>query len=324
MLGIVGDRPVRLTYDRGDVELMSPSYDHERFKSLIGRLIETLTDGARHPVPRRPARRPGGSRSRTAAWSRTNATTWPTAERVIGRKVDLDVDPPPDLAIEVEISRSALDRMGIYAALGVPEVWRYDGEALRVEQLQPDGTYAEVTASPSLPFLPLDEVVRWLRLADTMGQTTWLRQFREWVRDELAPRLEGAVSRPPSMGSFEVVPCPTRVSRSEDLRSTASGSIAVEEVPAGAVILEYTGERVSREEARRREAATPGVTYIFRYDDESFIDGSAGGNEARFINHSCAPNCTIRREGGRAFIDRPRGDPPRRRAVLRLWIRCGR
>jgi SET domain-containing protein len=80
------------------------------------------------------------------------------------------------------------------------------------------------------------------------------------------------------------------------------GVFAVEEVAAGAVVLEYTGERVSREEAVRREAVNPGVTYILRYDDESFIDGSAGGNEARFINHSCEPNCTIRREGGRAFI----------------------
>ena len=65
--------------------------------------------------------------------------------------IDLDVDPPPDLAVEVEISRSALDRMGIYAALGVPEVWRFDGEALRVEQLQADGTYAAATEQPELP-----------------------------------------------------------------------------------------------------------------------------------------------------------------------------
>ncbi|MBV8076797.1 MAG: Uma2 family endonuclease, partial [Planctomycetaceae bacterium] len=113
------------------------------------------------------------------------------AERVVGRRIDLSVDPPPDLAIEVEISRSALDRIGIYAALGVPEVWRFDGEALRVEQLQADGTYREVAASPGLPFLSSEEVVQWLRLAETMGQTPWLRQFREWVRDELAPRFGG-------------------------------------------------------------------------------------------------------------------------------------
>jgi len=169
---------------------MVPSHDHERYRSLLGRLIETLTLELDLPC------------------DAAGSTTWrkqledrglepdecyylANAERVSGRKVDLEVDPPPDLAIEVEISRGAFDRLRIYAALGVPEVWRFDGEALRVEQLQADGTYREVAVSPSLPFLPPEEVVRWLRLADTMGQTPWLRQFREWVRLTLAPRLGG-------------------------------------------------------------------------------------------------------------------------------------
>src|SRR3954454_19090485 len=145
MLELVGDRPIRLTYDRGDLELMVPSHDHERYKSLLGRLIETLTLELDLPC------------------DAAGSTTWrkqledrglepdecyylANAERVSGRKIDLEVDPPPDLAIEVEISRSALDRMGIYAALGVPEVWRFDGETLRVAQLRADGTYADVAA----------------------------------------------------------------------------------------------------------------------------------------------------------------------------------
>jgi hypothetical protein len=81
--------------------------------------------------------------------------------------------------------------MGIYAALGVPEVWRFDGETLRVEQLH-DGTYAAGAASPSLPMLPLDEVVRWLRLAEEIeDHSEWGRRFRLWVREELAVGREG-------------------------------------------------------------------------------------------------------------------------------------
>jgi Uma2 family endonuclease len=186
MLKIVGDRrSVRLTYDRGDLELMSPSSVHDCFKSRLARLIETLTLELNLPC------------------EALGSTTWrrhprdrgleadecyylANSPRVIGKKtIDLDVDPPPDLAIEIEISRSALDRMGIYAALGVPEVWRFDGETLRIEQLQADRTYAEVEASPSLPFFPPAEIVRWLALAENLGQTDWLRQFREWVRATL-------------------------------------------------------------------------------------------------------------------------------------------
>src|SRR2546430_287465 len=74
------------------------------------------------------------------------------------------------------------------AALGVPEVWRFDGEVLVIEQLQADGTYTPVPVSPSLPMFPPEEVVRWVHRAEGVSQTQWMREFREWVRAELAPR----------------------------------------------------------------------------------------------------------------------------------------
>ena len=112
--------------------------------------------------------------------------------RIIDKEeLDLTIDPPPDLAIEIDISRSSLDRMGIYAALGVPEIWRFDGETLRVGRLSADGTYAPSPASVALPFLPMAEVVRFLRLAEGMDHSRWGREFRAWVRDELAPRYRG-------------------------------------------------------------------------------------------------------------------------------------
>jgi Uma2 family endonuclease len=191
ILALVGDGHTRLTYDRGDLELMSPSMDHEFLKTRVARLIEALTEELDIPCE--------GAGSTTWRKRLKECGLEPdecyylaNSGRVIGRKkIDLTIDPPPDLAIEIEISRSALDRMGIYAALGVPEVWRLDGETLRIARLQPDGTYTEVATSPGLPALPPDEVVRWMRLGEDMGQTPWIRQFRAWVRDELAPRLEG-------------------------------------------------------------------------------------------------------------------------------------
>jgi Uma2 family endonuclease len=191
LMRLVGDGPVRLTYDRGDLELMSPSLDHEDYKNLLGRIIEAVTEELRIPC------RGAGSttwrkRARERGLEADECYYLANFARVRGKRghLDLSIDPPPDLAVEVEISRSALDRMGVYAALGVPEVWRFDGEALAVHRLQPDGTYAVAPASPSLPMLAPGEVVRWLREAEALeDHSEWGRRFRDWVRDELAPRL---------------------------------------------------------------------------------------------------------------------------------------
>jgi len=82
------------------------------------------------------------------------------------------------------------------------------------------------------------------------------------------------------------------------------GVFAAETIPPGTVVVEYLGERIGREEAEQREAGQGpnGVTHIFAYDDHLFIDGAVGGNNSRYINHSCAANCAMRRENGRAFV----------------------
>src|SRR5438876_2601888 len=73
------------------------------------------------------------------------------------RRIDLRVDPPPDLALEVDVTHRSLDRMSIYARLGVPEVWRLDAGGLSCQVLQPDGRYAEQTHSLAFPqFAPVE------------------------------------------------------------------------------------------------------------------------------------------------------------------------
>jgi Uma2 family endonuclease len=100
--------------------------------------------------------------------------------------IDLKRDPPPDLVVEIDISPSALDRLAIYAALRVPEVWCFDGQSLRVQLLRPDGTYGESQQSQAFPFFPPGEVLRFLQLRNTFGETELLRQFRLWVRQRIA------------------------------------------------------------------------------------------------------------------------------------------
>ena len=188
LLGLVGDRPIRLTYDRGSVELMSPLYVHERSKGLLGRMVETITEELDIPMVAA-----GSTTFNSEALDRglepdecfylANAHRLRRTDRI-----DMAIDPPPDLAIEVEITAGVLKRLPIYAALGVPEVWRFDGETLSILLLQPDRTYAESEASAALPFLPMVEVARFLHDYDPTNDTRWARAFRAWVRDELAPR----------------------------------------------------------------------------------------------------------------------------------------
>ena len=82
---------------------------------------------------------------------------WIANESVVRGKleVDLTCDPPPDLAVEIDVTISSLNRQSIYAARGVPELWRFDGKTLRVHELQPNGEYAHLNTSPAFPFLPL-------------------------------------------------------------------------------------------------------------------------------------------------------------------------
>jgi Uma2 family endonuclease len=196
LLNGLGDRRVRLTYDRGDLELMSPSYRHETFGRLLGRMIDTLTLELNLPM------KGGGSTTfRRADLDRglepDECYYLANQPRVQGKEeIDLTVDPPPDLAIEVDITRSSLDRMGIYAALGVPELWRFDGESLQVYGLQADGTYALRPSSLSFPFLPMSDVVRFLIRGEAMDETPWVRSFRDWIRAEVAPRVPGAADAP--------------------------------------------------------------------------------------------------------------------------------
>jgi Uma2 family endonuclease len=188
MLEIVGERRIRVTFDRGTMEVTMPSQRHEQAAQLFGPFISRLAEEL--GVPYEPL----------------GMTTWrkPDAEKglepdqcyyiqnqsvVREREVlDLEVDPPPDLAIEVDITSSSLNRMGIYAELGVPEVWRYDGQTLTMFELHADHQYEACTESRSFPALRPADVERFVELGPVMDKLRWSRALREWIRNELIPR----------------------------------------------------------------------------------------------------------------------------------------
>jgi Uma2 family endonuclease len=179
----LGERPVRVTYDRGELEIMSPSNRHENRKKLLGRLIEALTEEMGIDIYS------SGSmtfqREDLLRGLEPDECYWVENEpNVRGRDdLDLEKDPPPDLALEVEITRSALDRMSIYAALGVPEVWRWDGKTLIAHVRTTRGTYRKSDRSKAFPFLPLSEFAGFLE-PTKLSETQLLRSFRAWVRNQ--------------------------------------------------------------------------------------------------------------------------------------------
>ncbi|MCI0463251.1 MAG: Uma2 family endonuclease [Gemmataceae bacterium] len=188
-------RQARLTYDNGMLEIMTLSHAHESYGAVLRRLIEALAEELDQPI------HSGGSttfhREALKQGLEPDECYWLRNERPMrGKKhFDITTDPPPDLALEVELSPPALDRMAIYAGLGVPEIWRFDGEQLRVYQLGTDGKYRLCEQSLAFPELPLEEIVRFVRESDTQEETRLVKSFRKWVREELLP-IWGKAKRP--------------------------------------------------------------------------------------------------------------------------------
>jgi len=182
LLEDLGDHRGRATYDGGRFELMSPSKKHEAIKKLLARLIELYAlemgidiESLGSTTFRRPDLERGIEPDECYYVQHAAA--------IRGRDdVDLTRDPPPDLVVEAEVTRCVIERLPIYAALGVPEVWRHNGERLRVERLGPDGVYRHAAQSGVFPHLPIDELDRFLVRRKEDGENAILRAFLEWVR----------------------------------------------------------------------------------------------------------------------------------------------
>jgi Uma2 family endonuclease len=184
ILNLLNDRPVRVTYNRGFLELMILSYAHERYKKLIARLVETLTEELNIPIEAA-----GSTTFKRKVLERglepDECFYIQNQAKIRGKKaIDLNTDPPPDLVIEIDITNSVSDRLEIYAALGVPEIWRWDNGTLQFWILQQQ-QYQQVTQSLNFPQLSTADLGTFITLSDQTDQTTVIRQFRTWVQNNL-------------------------------------------------------------------------------------------------------------------------------------------
>jgi Uma2 family endonuclease len=188
LLKIFAERPgVRLTYDRGELEIMAPLLEHDKDDRFLFRLVVALTEELGLPIVE------GGSttlrRRRRRRGIEADECYWiANAHQLAGRRrIDLRTDPPPDLAIEVDVTHSSLNRLGIYAALAVPEVWRLDGGALTFHVLGADGKYAVASHSRSFPLVTAPDLMNFVQQARQSGDSnTVIRQFRAWIHQRQA------------------------------------------------------------------------------------------------------------------------------------------
>lgn len=179
-----GDGGPRMCYDRGTLEIMSPLRKHEWLKRLLGRFVEILTLESRIPI--------SSAGSTTLKSQLKERGTEPDEsyyiqnEAAIRLKDDIDIaiDPPPDLAIEIDIASSSIDKLGVYAAFGIPEVWTWD-EGVKIFVLESAGGYAEAAQSLALPRLTPQILSRFLARRSVLGESGLVEEFRDWVRGGL-------------------------------------------------------------------------------------------------------------------------------------------
>ncbi|USR90869.1 Uma2 family endonuclease [Phormidium yuhuli AB48] len=178
---------VRIAYDSGTLEILTPLPDHERYKESLSDIIKDMAE-----VLERDYLSLGSTtwkrERQLAGVEADNCFYFENESRVRGRStVNLEQDPPPDLVLEIDLTHKSLNRLPIYARLGVPELWNYDVELgeLRIYQLQGQG-YESCTQSRIFPEIAIAEIPQLLKQYEPQGQLAMRRQLREWVRRQLS------------------------------------------------------------------------------------------------------------------------------------------
>jgi Uma2 family endonuclease len=188
MLRVVGERPIRVTYDQGTMEIFKTSFGHNSDAHRLGRMVDVLAEeldvdfeeGDTTTHKRKDLGK--GAEPDKCYWFGNNARYMRGK-----RQLDMDHDPPPDLVIEVDVTRTSLDRLKIFAAMGVLEVWRSPSRSLQVLHLQADGAYQPRTTSRNFPTPLVSSVAQFLKEARTVDKPAWIRSFRAFVREKVVP-----------------------------------------------------------------------------------------------------------------------------------------
>jgi Uma2 family endonuclease len=173
----------RFTYSEGMLEIMSPSTEHEKINLALAMIAELVAEEQEiefAPLGSTTFRR----RDLKKGTEPDSCFYIQNVERIRGKnEIDLTVDPPPDLVIEVEITSPAVPKLPVYARLGVPEIWLHDGRAPRILRLA-GGQYENSNRSGVLPRLTESVLSEFLEQSKTLSTLNWRRVVRTWARQQ--------------------------------------------------------------------------------------------------------------------------------------------
>jgi Uma2 family endonuclease len=184
LLDAVGEASsLRICYDEGTLRVMSPSSKHEYVTKLIERLVDRISTRQRIKVLFYGSATLKKQNEQKGA--EPDACFYIQTANVVGTKeqIDFNTDPPPDVVLEIDIHHESISKFPIYAAFGVPELWRYDGESLTIYHLL-DGQYVLADASQALPILTSAVLTEFLARSPKEDQYDIVLAFEEWLKGQ--------------------------------------------------------------------------------------------------------------------------------------------
>ena len=182
LLADCGDsHAARMAYDQGKLEIMAPSFPHERLKTLLTDLVVAMATGM--DIDFEQAGSTTFRREDVGRGFEPEASFYMQHVAAIrgNTSIELDTDPPPDLIIEIDITHPSLDKLPIYAMIGVPEVWRYDGQHLVMYRLV-NNQYQQTATSLALAGVAHRDITRFLEASEEMSRVAWIRHIQAWAQ----------------------------------------------------------------------------------------------------------------------------------------------
>lgn len=174
---------LRISFDDGTLKIMTISSEHEHYASFLDKLMGFVS--VRLSINMLSFGSATIKKSKSRKGSEPDLCFYVQTADAIGNRIDIDfaIDPPPDIAVEVDIHHDSQDKFSIYAAFGVPEIWRFEGQLLTIYLLE-QGRYEEAETSRALPMLTGQILTQFLARLRDAGELQALLAFDEWLQSQ--------------------------------------------------------------------------------------------------------------------------------------------